>query len=218
MTRQDWAHTHWVEIDLDYADQLAARAEYTLILIGPARVRMIGNNAQWAKYLVENANLSTLIASAGKDLKPLGLAQGINFSVSRQRVPIMEIGSELMALVSSQTSMAQVSIQRLIADVDSFLKKVKRNLVPPQLRDTLAESKVDFALHGKGDKWPFGMAMLLYADLSEKPIAKLYVEHCKVVGIGTTIGAGQAVMYEGVQILAHRILEFDVAGVLPDGT
>ena len=77
---------------------------------------------------------------------------------------------------------------------------------------------MDFALHGKDSKWPFGMGLLFYADLDQEPIGKLYVENCKVVGIGGTIGAGQPVIYEGIQIIAHRILEFNVAGLLPEGT
>ena len=216
--RLSWASTHWVEVDLDYADQIAARAEYTLVLIGPVRARMLTSDALWAKYLVQNDALSTLVEAMGKGLKPVGLAQGITISNSRQRIPIMELGSELMSFVSGQTSMAQIGINRLIADADSFLKKVKKATVPSDLQDTVPEKRMDFALHGKDSKWPFAMGLLFYADLDQEPIGKLYVENCKVVGIGGTIGAGQPVIYEGIQIIAHRILEFNVAGLLPEGT
>lgn len=216
--RLDWASTHWVEVDLDYADQIAARAEYTLVVIGPPRVRNFTSDALWAKYLIKNDSLSALVAAMGKELKPVGLANGVSFSVSRQRIPIMEIGSELMAYASSQTSMAQVTINRLIADASSFVKKIKENVVPEPLRDTVPETSIDFSLHGKADKWPFGMGFVFYADLNSSPIGKVYLEHCKIIGIGTTIGAGQPVIYEGVQILAHRALEFDLGNLAGEQT
>lgn len=215
--RQHWASTHWVEIDLDYVDQLAARAEYTLIFIGPARMRMINSNELWSKFpIYKNVKLEELVAAAKKELKAFGMAQGVSISVSRQRIPVMEIGSELMALASGQTSFVQASIQRLVADSPSFLKRVKEDLLPDSLKDTVPEGSIDFSLHGKGDKWPFGMGFVFYADLTDGPIGRIYLEHCKVAGIGSQVAAGQTIMYEGVTVIGHRALEFNVS-LLPPG-
>jgi len=205
-----WPTNNWVEVDLDYADQIVARAEYTFIFIGPPRVsNLSGSIFQAIYYGLKNKDLASVLeeGKVGTKLVPLGLAQGIAISNSRRRVPIIEIGSELMGFVSDQTTFAQISIQRLIADSDSFLKKVKTSIVPEDLRDTVPDNKLDFTLHGKASKFPFGMALILYTDISSEPIGKLYRENCKVMGISSNVGAGQSVLYEGVQIVAHRILE-----------
>ncbi|RUM27812.1 MAG: hypothetical protein DSY42_09400 [Aquifex sp.] len=206
-----WPNNNWVEVDLDYADQVVARAEYTFIFIGPPRVKDLSqrNILQAIYYGVKNKDLSSILEGekVGTKLIPLGLAQGLAISNSRRRIPVVEIGSELMGFVSDQTTFAQVSIQRLIADNDSFLKKVKSKIVPEDLRDTEPDSRLDFALHGKASKFPFGMALILYTDISNEPIGKLYIENCKVMGISSTVGAGQSILYEGIQIVAHRILE-----------
>lgn len=174
-----YAQDKWVQVDLDYADQLAARAEYTLVLLGPPRVAHLSGATKALltasePYKTDAINkLTELIGSLTSELKPIGLAQGVGFSVYRQRMPITELGSEMMAFVSGHTTQAQVSIHRLIVDNPNFVKEAK-GMAPAELNDS-PKSMFDAGLHGKASKWPFGLGLIFYAELSGKPIGKLYI-------------------------------------------
>jgi len=205
----NYAQDKWVQVDLDYADQIAARAEYTLVLLGPPRVAHLSGATK--ALLTANEpyhtgainKLMNLLGSLTSELKAIGLAQGVGFSVYRQRIPVTELGSEMMAFVSGQTTQAQVSIQRLVVDNPNFIKEAK-DTAPSDLNDS-PKSMFDAGLHGKASKWPFGLGLVFYAELSDKPIGKLYIEACKIVSLGTQISSGAPVIYEGIQIVGHRI-------------
>jgi len=207
-----YAGDYWVEVDLDYVDQIAARAEYTLITIGPVRARLLSPVGK-ALFAINTAVSGTLaevmnlLQNLAGELKPVGMARQIYFGVQRGRYPIQEIGSDMLGFASDTTTMVNVGISRLIAGVSSFLKKVKTETAPEILNDA-PDQDIDFGLHGKASKWPFGMGVIMYAELNASPIGRLYIENCKIVSMSTGTGQGQPVMYEDIQIMAHRIVAF----------
>ncbi|NPB03605.1 MAG: hypothetical protein GXO39_04235 [Thermotogae bacterium] len=207
----NYADEYWVEVDLDYADQVAARAEYTLVLIGPSRARYLSpvGKALFAINAAVDATLAEVlnfIQNLNEELKPVGMCQDVNFQTFRGRMPIGELGSAMRAFVSEKTTTVQAYLNRLVASVPSFLKKIKEEQVPDALRDAPEES-FDMGLHGRGSKWPFGLGLVFYAELSQAPIGRLYIEACKIQSIGSAVGEGMPVTYEQIGIIGHRIVQ-----------
>jgi hypothetical protein len=209
-----YADTQWSTVDLDWVDQVAARSHLTLVVMGPPRAAMLSGAARQLFAANPTFQSSTLqkvlefLQSMDTELKVVGMAQGVQFSVQRQRMPVFEIGSAMMGLASAPTTMANVYIQRLVAAAENTVR-MSKNDVPGQLRDTTTRNPFDAALHGKAGEWPFGLGLYFYAEADGEAIGRVYIEHCKIVGLSVGVQANGPVIYEGVQILAHRAVNIE---------
>jgi hypothetical protein len=204
-----YAEHQWATTDLDWVDQIAAKSQYTLVVVGPPRAALLSAASRQLFEANPTFHSSTLqkvlefIQSMDSELKAVGMAQGVNFSVSRQRMPVQEVGSAMMGLASAPTTMVSVYIQRLIAASENMVR-ISKNDVPGQLRDTTTQNPFDAALHGKAAEWPFGLGLFFYAEADGAAIGKVYIEHCKITGLNVGVQAGGPVIFENVQIMAHR--------------
>ena len=217
-----WLDEDWVEVNLDFADQLAARSEYTTLFLGPPRARMLSpiEKALFAMNSASNSTFGSLL-SIFKSLSPgielLGMAQGISFSVSRGRTPIAEMGYERPLIASSPMTLVQIGISRLIAAKENFTKKVTNVSLPEPLQEEgggllssfIESANYDLNLHREESYWPFGLGVIFAAEFNAAPIAKLYFENCKIVAIGSQVSAGQGIIMENVQIISHRGVQVD---------
>lgn len=200
----------WVEANLDYVDQIIARAENTIILIGLPRVRMISPisralflfNGPYSNIL---SKIVDVVKSFSSDFITVGLVQGISFNVLRQRAPIFELGKERPAFLTGPSSMVSLGISRLIAYSDSLFKKLTS--VVSENKDPI---KFDASLYRTEDViFPFGIGLIIYSENRIRPIAKLYFEGCKLESLGSVISTGNPIVVESVQVVGHRVVQLD---------
>lgn len=216
-----WFDEDWVELNLDHVDQIAARSEHTQIIVGPPRARMLSpiTKSLFAVNSAVNTTFSSILnifKDLSQEVSPVGFAQGISVSETKQRVPIYELGMDRPMIASVPSSLAQISISRLVVNSESLPVKAFNTSAPDQLKpgegflaEFLQSATYDFNLHREDSYWPFGLGMIFYAEFSTKPIGKLYFENCKVVGCGTSVSSGQGIVIDNLQIIAHRAVQID---------
>ncbi|RUM27813.1 MAG: hypothetical protein DSY42_09405 [Aquifex sp.] len=214
---------NWVEIDLDYIDQIIARAENTIILIGLPRVRMISPISR-ALFLFNYSYSETLskildiVKSFSSDFITVGMVQGLSFNVIRQRATVFELGKERPTFLTSPSSIVSLGISRLIAYSDSLFKKFTSTIPDDdgfinwsQFEDP---SKFDASLYRTEDViFPFGIGLIIYSERDIRPIAKLYFEGCKLESLGSVITTGNPITVENVQIIGHRVVQLDTKDI-----
>jgi len=204
---------YWTEVDLDFVDQISARAEYTVLFFGPPRVRML-SPIEKAIFSVKTSgnDFFNAILNIARRLSPqlevIGAAQGISFSQVRNRSPMSEIGSERPVILTSPITYTQATISRLFIPYDNLLKKATKAswiFSQPDL------GGVDVNFHRFETLFPFGVGIVMSNEVNATPVARLYMEGCKSVGFASQVNAGDIVILETVQIVGHRIVRLDSA-------
>jgi len=202
---------YWTELDLDYVDQIAARAEYTVLFFGPPRINML-SPIEKAVFSVKSSvndtlgSLLNVLRRFSPQLEVIGAAQSISFSSVRPRTPVPEIGYERPVIVSSPNVSVQAIISRLVIPYDNLMKKATR---ASWLLARFDLGGMDFNHHRIETLYPFGLGIVMSNELNASPVAKLYLEGCKIVGVSGQITAGQSIVVETIQVVGHRIVRLD---------
>ena len=202
----------WIgETDLDIVDINAAKPELTTIFIGPPRMILADNASNTPGPFV---NVKDGIAAySGEEkiagLVPLGAAQSVQWSISRQQMPIGIIGSANKAFASSDSTMGQLFIQNLVVP-DTLMKKVT-DYIGKISGYIGAQPEGNFVSHFELDtiigEIPIGILVVEF-NKANKAIGKHYFEACKIQSVSRGITTGQAIMFDSVSFMFHRIKSF----------
>lgn len=216
---------YWVDADLDFIDQISARAENSIIIIGPSRasclsaagVGLLSFNAPFSSFLTK---VSDFLKNFSNDFSQVGIVQGFSFSISRPVVSIYSVGSNTPAFVNQLSPQGIIQLNRIVTSAGNFEYLIKQQVGEDNSLGNLLQIKTPFfkvkisnpffaneysdVISENTATKPFGIGLICYSEMTSNPIAKIYFEECKIVNVGSSLIVGQSLMSENVSVMCHR--------------
>jgi len=200
----------YIERLMDHAALSSAHPDDTLILAGPPRFTTSNPGEFFADKLL-----------------PMGMVQQMQVTQQKPTTPMQAIGSGRSFYVSGKAQ-GSASIARLFVNGRNLLRALYTNAVTAGIDVTQFDDPAAYKQAQKPPKFfanldselfliPFGMAMI-FRDKIHNEIGAFYLELCQINTWAVSVGAGQTMIMENVNMMFDRLLPIDTQGLGDPGT
>jgi hypothetical protein len=197
----------YIERLMDHAALSSAHPDDTLILAGPPRFASSANAV--AEFFTTK-------------LLPMGMVQQMQVTQQKPTTPMQAIGSGRSFFVSGKAQ-GSASIARLFVNGRNLLRALYTNAVTAGIDVRTFDDPAAYSQAKTPPKFfanldselfliPFGMAMI-FRDKIHNEIGAFYLELCQVNTWAVSVGAGQTMIMENVNMMFDRLLPIDTHGL-----